>query len=104
MRLRPLTLPTDPPRLPPGAMLVIPPRSVVIDELRLARLGLYLEAEFPSVEFVVADNPKLAGRDPAVGLAPRKDGKAILSDPETKALLDSVLSAVERFVSYGQIH
>lgn len=85
----------------PGSMLVIPPRSVMDDELRLARLGEYLEAEFPDLDLMVSEDRRLAGSNPAVGLMPRRDGRAVLSDGDTKALIGRVLDAVETFIGYG---
>lgn len=86
----------------PGSMLIIPPRGIMEDELRFARLGEYLEAEFPDLRLVISDDRRLAGRNPAVGLMPRGDGRAVLSDADTKALIGRVLDAVETFIGYGQ--
>lgn len=85
----------------PGGVLVIPPQEIIDDELRFARLEHYLEAEFPHLEISVAPENKLGGRQSAVGLTPRKDGSAPLSDEEGQATIDQVIDAVLLFAEYG---
>ena len=90
------------PRLAPGALLVIPPRGVIDDELRVARLSEYLDAEFPDLDVQVSEDPRLAGLRPAVGMRPRPDGSPVLSDTDTKRLIGRVLDAVQLFIDYGR--
>ncbi|MCJ2009173.1 hypothetical protein [Methylobacterium sp. J-092] len=86
----------------PGDMFVIPPRSIMADELRMARLEQYLEAEFPALEFVMAADPKMARDQPAAGVRAREDGDEPLSKPELEELIERVLDAVAVFADYGQ--
>lgn len=82
-------------------VLIIPPRELMGDELRIARLEAYIGARFPALTFAVSDDRRLAGKRPKVGVQARPDGRAVLSVPQDHALLDSVLEAVETFVAYG---
>jgi hypothetical protein len=85
----------------PGDMFIIPPRSIISDELRVARLEHYIEAEFPTLDFVMATDVRMARDQPAAGLRPRTDGGEPLSEDETNALIGRVLDAVATFVDYG---
>ena len=85
----------------PGAMFVIPPLDMIDDELRLARLEQYLEAEFPHLAFNVTSDTHLAGRQSAVGVTPLADGSLPYTADEAEAVISEVLDAVILFVDYG---
>jgi len=86
----------------PRAVLAIPPRSILSDELRLARLEQYLEAEFPDLNFVMATENLHSLDEPAAGVMPAKDGTPRLSPEESQAVLGKVVDAIAFFTAYGQ--
>ena len=88
--------PTDKPR----AVLTIPPRTILSDELRLVRLEQYLEAEFPDLTVVVATENRGVPDLPAAGVMPVKDGTSTFSEEEANDVLGRVVEAMALFIDY----
>lgn len=82
----------------PRSVLVIPPKSVLDDELRLMRLGEALQAEFPDLHIVVKERNMLPGNQSAVGVLPNADGSSPFTPEETNQIMDEVSEAMQAFV------
>lgn len=85
-----------------AAILVIPPRELMRDELRMARLSEYLDAEFPQLDLTVCDDRRLGGEHPAAGLRRRPGEAHPLQDGGTAEAVERVLDAVQTFVDFGR--
>lgn len=85
-----------------GAIVIFPPRDVADDELRLARLEQYLDAEFPGRRFLLSDKPSESRERAAVGILKKAAEAAVPTPPDEMALIGQVLDAVTLFLDYGQ--
>lgn len=86
----------------PRAVLAIPPRSILADELRLARLEQYLDAEFPDLSIVIANENRGIPDRPAAGVMPVKEGAPPFPEEEAQAVLGKVVDAIAFFADYGE--
>lgn len=84
----------------PRSVLVIPPRAIIEDELRALRLEEYLQAEFPRLTIVMAEENVLPGNQSAVGVLPDADGSSPFDPAETQRVMDDVSAAMAAFVDY----
>lgn len=82
----------------PRSVLVIPPKAILDDELRLMRLGEALQAEFPDLHIVVKEKNMLPGNQSAVGVLPDADGSSPFTPEETNRIMDEVSEAMQAFV------
>lgn len=85
-----------------AAILVIPPRELMRDELRMARLSEFLDAEFPALDLTLCEDRHLAGARPAAGLRRRPGEAHPLRDSGTADAVERVLDAVQTFLDYGR--
>ncbi|MEE7460668.1 hypothetical protein MFUR16E_04640 [Methylobacterium fujisawaense] len=77
---------------------MIAPKSLIDDELRMARLEEYLEAAFPQFSFIMAPENNIPGNQSAVGVMLEKDGTNPFSDSETEQVTSEVMDAMTRFI------
>lgn len=88
------------PAVGPCEILVIAPRAIIEDELRMLRLEEYLEAAFPGFRFLLSDENTLPNGQAAVGVMPGPDGANPLREMETRRVMREVGEAVQAFVEH----
>ena len=85
----------------PGSVLVVAPAEIQRDELRLARLDEYLQAEFPELEFTLAEHTEAGIGQGIVGIVPTEDGASPYDEAGTREVVGRVIDAVQVFLNYG---
>lgn len=91
-----------PPRIERKAksFLVIAPRIIINDELRMMRLEEYLQVEFPDYAFVMAPENDLPGNQSAVAVLLDKNGASPFPPEEAERVAGYVCEAMQAFVDY----
>lgn len=85
---------------PPGSIVVVAPREIARDELRLARLEGYLHAEFPGLDFTISQRASgVAGG--FVGVVGDDGSNPALPGEQARELVGRVIKAVRVFIDYG---